>query len=48
MEREVRSAVERAEADDAVRMIVLTGAGRGLCPGVFLRCRIRLVQRSLT
>src|SRR6202167_1343579 len=33
MESEVRSHMENAESDDAVRVIVLTGAGRGFCAG---------------
>src|SRR5579883_2803902 len=33
MEQEVRQAMHQAAADDAVRAIVLTGAGRGFCAG---------------
>lgn len=33
MEGEVKKAMEAAEADEAVRAIVLTGAGRGFCAG---------------
>jgi enoyl-CoA hydratase/carnithine racemase len=33
MEQEVSSCLEKAERDDNVRVIVLTGAGRGFCAG---------------
>jgi enoyl-CoA hydratase/carnithine racemase len=33
MEQEVRAAFEQADADENVRIIILTGAGRGFCAG---------------
>ncbi len=33
MEKEVQAAMAQAEADEHVRVIVLTGAGRGFCAG---------------
>lgn len=44
MEQEVRAAMERAEADNDVRVIILTGAGRGFCAGADMSLLNNLAQ----
>jgi enoyl-CoA hydratase/carnithine racemase len=47
MEQEVRSAMQEAAADDAVRAIVLTGAGRGFCAGADMSLLQGVVDRRV-
>ncbi|HEY2017690.1 MAG TPA: enoyl-CoA hydratase [Bryobacteraceae bacterium] len=47
MESEVRHAVNEAAADDDVRVIVVTGAGRGFCAGADMSLLTDVVERGL-
>jgi enoyl-CoA hydratase/carnithine racemase len=47
MESEVRSHMESAELDDEVRVIVLTGAGRGFCAGADMSLLSAVAERGL-
>lgn len=48
MEQEVRSAVEEAEGDSRVRVIVLTGSGRGFCAGADMSLLGAVAKQGLT
>ena len=48
MGQEVREAMRRAATDDAVRVIVLTGAGRGFCAGADMSTLTRLTRGGST
>jgi enoyl-CoA hydratase/carnithine racemase len=47
MEQEVRQAMQEAAGDDHVRVIVLTGAGRGFCAGADMSLLQSVVERGL-
>ncbi|HEV2688341.1 MAG TPA: enoyl-CoA hydratase [Bryobacteraceae bacterium] len=47
MDQEVRAAMYQADADDNVRVIVLTGAGRGFCAGADMSLLNNISQQGL-
>jgi 2-(1,2-epoxy-1,2-dihydrophenyl)acetyl-CoA isomerase len=46
MRDDLRQAVERAAADEAARVVVITGAGRGFCTGADVEVMAGLVERG--
>ena len=48
MEQEVRAAMYEAESDSSVRVIVLTGAGRGFCAGADMSLLGSIAQKGVT
>jgi enoyl-CoA hydratase/carnithine racemase len=47
MEGEVRAAMQAAELDDNVRVIVITGAGRGFCAGADMSLLTTVAEKGL-
>src|SRR6188508_2985375 len=46
MERSIQRAIGAAAADDAVRVIVVTGAGRGFCAGADMNLLQELTEEA--
>src|SRR6266849_2053530 len=47
MEQEVRASMHEAESDANVRVIILTGAGRGFCAGADMSLLDSIAQQGL-
>ncbi len=47
MEQEVRAAMHEADKDDNVRVIVLTGAGRGFCSGADMSLLSAVAEKGI-